>query len=33
VNVGEDEDKREPPALKVGMYTGTAFMENSMEIP
>ena len=32
-NVGEDVEKREPSALLVGMQTGEATVENSMEFP
>ena len=32
-NVGEDVEKREPCAMLVGMQTGAAPVENSMEVP
>ena len=32
-NAGEGVRKGTPPTLLVGMYTGAATMENSMEIP
>ena len=31
--LGKDIEKRNPPALLVGMYTGAATVENSMEVP
>ena len=33
INAGEGVDKREPLTLLVGMQTGTATMEKSVEIP
>ena len=33
INTGEGVKKREPLTLLVGMQTGTAAMENKMEIP
>ena len=31
-SAGKDEEKRNPHALLVGMHTGTATVENSMEV-
>ena len=33
INAGERVEKREPLTLLVGMQTGTATLENSVEIP
>ena len=33
INAGEGVEKREPSTLMVGIQTGTATMENNVEIP
>ena len=32
-SIGKDVEKREPCALLVGIYTGTAVMKSNMEVP